>query len=452
MSEKIKFSATAEPASEVTLLGDFTNWDERPIKMTEVSPGIYEVYVKFKKYDTYKYKYRVNGKWKEVMNDLGSPAEGTALGSYNSYNYFFCYPLRKTNSFSNAQEYEHCKKNNTRVHKEYLKLLISCIKDRDMRPWNKKRSNDNHCNIYLEGVDLSGNVFIEADLSRIQFSHANLSNCSFKGCYFNHSRMNNSNLEHSKFLGTDIDFILGKNSCSFQDAILNGSNMRHTNFTKANLRGAQLCYVVIEDCNFHNAYLEGADFSFSVVDGSTLIDTVNIDKNTLFASVGLSSARVKIGLSETLKGNIRRTLWHEKYRQGNFFKRVSRNLFIRPFWWISDYGCSSQRILSIFMSLVFLFSVFYLLNPEIISGLMLDGEPYFVTVIRALSFSTVTMITLGLGNLNAHSGSFVGYTAVGMQIVIGYMILAALVSRIAILFDSDGPRIAHKKTYKKLYP
>jgi hypothetical protein len=34
-----------------------------------------------------------------------------------------------------------------------------------------------------------------------------------------------------------------------------------------------------------------------------------------------------------------------------------------------------------------------------------------------------------------------------MQIIAGYVILAALVSRIAIMFDSEGPDVEHKPLF-----
>lgn len=55
-------------------------------------------------------------------------------------------------------------------------------------------------------------------------------------------------------------------------------------------------------------------------------------------------------------------------------------------------------------------------------------------VLRAGYFSVVTMTTLGFGDIHAHPMSPVGHLLVMLQVLIGYVLLGALITRLAILF------------------
>jgi len=88
MSVKITFQVRTRPeAREAELLGDFTNWQEKPIAMKKVMNGLFEAVVKFRQPDSHKYKFRVDGEWKEEMSD-GSPANGTVPNPFGTHNYY----------------------------------------------------------------------------------------------------------------------------------------------------------------------------------------------------------------------------------------------------------------------------------------------------------------------------------------------------------------------------
>jgi hypothetical protein len=59
-------------------------------------------------------------------------------------------------------------------------------------------------------------------------------------------------------------------------------------------------------------------------------------------------------------------------------------------------------------------------------------------VVRALYFSVVTMTTLGFGDLHAAPQSIAGHGLLTFQVLLGYVILGALVTRFSILFQSLG--------------
>lgn len=88
MGVKITFQVkTPLLSKKAELLGDFTNWQERPVKMKKVMDGLFEVKVRFKNPNTYQYKFRIDNEWKEDLND-GSPSNGTVPNPFGSRNYF----------------------------------------------------------------------------------------------------------------------------------------------------------------------------------------------------------------------------------------------------------------------------------------------------------------------------------------------------------------------------
>jgi len=58
---------------------------------------------------------------------------------------------------------------------------------------------------------------------------------------------------------------------------------------------------------------------------------------------------------------------------------------------------------------------------------------------HALYFSVVTMTTLGFGDIAANPDSWVGQVLLMVQVIFGYVLLGALVTRLAILFTTGGP-------------
>ena len=70
---------------------------------------------------------------------------------------------------------------------------------------------------------------------------------------------------------------------------------------------------------------------------------------------------------------------------------------------------------------------------------------------RALYFSVVTMTTLGFGDIAANPDSWAGQTLLMLQVILGYVLLGALVTRFAVLFTAGGPagRFAGEKEEKR---
>ena len=59
--------------------------------------------------------------------------------------------------------------------------------------------------------------------------------------------------------------------------------------------------------------------------------------------------------------------------------------------------------------------------------------------VRAVYFSIVTMTTLGFGDMYANKGSIAGHVILAVQVILGYVLLGALITRFSVLFTAGGP-------------
>ncbi|MBA7654620.1 hypothetical protein ES703_62502 [subsurface metagenome] len=124
---------------------------------------------------------------------------------------------------------------------------------------------------------------------------------------------------------------------------------------------------------------------------------------------------------------------------------------VRTFWAMSDYGRSTLRVVGVFFLLAFLFAAVYMnwgywAPPGIVSNLVVLPEAeeavwhYFGrSLIRPVYFSVVTMTTLGFGDMYANKGSIAGHVLLILQVILGYVLLGALITRFAVLFTAGGP-------------
>jgi hypothetical protein len=145
---------------------------------------------------------------------------------------------------------------------------------------------------------------------------------------------------------------------------------------------------------------------------------------------------------QLLEYNERRKNWWEWCRKHTRLKWV-----VRPFWWLSDYGVSTGRIVGVFFALALVFAAIYylgaiLMPPGVVSSLLEGKEgviPGWLVPVRAVYFSVVTMTTLGFGDMHANCQSFWGHVLLTLQVLLGYVLLGALVTRFAVLFTAGGP-------------
>ena len=137
-------------------------------------------------------------------------------------------------------------------------------------------------------------------------------------------------------------------------------------------------------------------------------------------------------------------MWEKKYQGMPIVKRWA----IQAFWWTSDYGNSTQRILACITGFAFLFAMIYsssiLLDDYIVSPefpfvelpTKLVGASIFMRMYSCLYFSCVTMTTLGFGDIHANPLSVTGQALVMLEVLIGYILLGSLITRLSVSFTS----------------
>ncbi len=300
---------------------------------------------------------------------------------------------------------------------EQYDMLKRCSAKKDMTEWNQWREEHPDEEIYLEGANLSNRdlrgVWLHEDPVN-RFGKVYL-----RGAVFRYSQLENAKFWRAHLEGADF---------------YRASGTKGANFTLAHLEGA--------DFSFSN--LKGAQFPLAAVDSRTLFFSSEIDKSTWFNGVGLSSVRIDPGTKQRLEYNIRRQNWEAWYRGHRFLKWP-----VRWFWSLSDYGLTTLRIIFWFFGLALAFAAIYgywaySSPPGIVSDLMVEPHlpawHYFaLLLVRPFYFSVVTMTTLGFGDMHADPQSVWGHILLTIQVILGYLLLGALITRFAVLFTAGGP-------------
>ncbi|MGR3277084.1 pentapeptide repeat-containing protein [Acaryochloris marina NIES-2412] len=333
----------------------------------------------------------------------------------------------------------------------------------------------------LIGTKLSGAALVLADLSNAEvigadLSGANLFRADLKDTNFNGADLSGANFREANMVGIELY------CANLKGAYLIDTKLSSANLFLANLSGADLT----------GANIESTILDYAIVDGETLIVRCKINDSTYAHGVGLDSARVEESLKTKLKKNIRKKYWVERYphyfdrrsipKYIRFVPRYLRLLLtpkrwssvlkvlwsciVREFWMSSDYGSSTKQILKTFGCWSLFFSVAYLITspapdvafwPTPLDNPFLDNFGtanifeqnicsnfpgsivcYFQLWFRSLYFSVVTMTTLGFGDIHAHPLSVPGQALVMLQVLIGYVLLGVLITRLSILFQDVG--------------
>ncbi|MBP8785343.1 MAG: pentapeptide repeat-containing protein [Synergistaceae bacterium] len=364
---------------------------------------------------------------------------------------------------------------------QQYEMLLRCSEKKDMTEWNEWRNNNSEEKIWLEGAN-----FIGAHLERANLGGANLKCACFIGAFLNGVNFGLANLTNSNFLSAHLEgagFGLAHLECAnfhsahleravFFKVYLYGAYFKvafleDATFMEADLTGANFVFAHLEGTKFSEVYLDGADFSYAIVNGKTFIVSCTIDDKTNFTGVGLSSVRVGPRIKCRLENNIRRMQWEKWYAENsiknrydvkiskaypNIFKWLDR-LYLCPvkgFWWVSDYGSNTSRILKMFLRMVCVFMILYgmidYFEPRILEQIQpIQLHTAGLWMLQLLCFATATMVTLGFGGVNVAVIpdspwlSALALIAVTLNLLTGYFLLAVLVTRLGILFQSQGP-------------
>jgi len=352
-------------------------------------------------------------------------------------------------------------KEGRRFSQEQYDMLKRCSDKKDMTEWNEWRKNNPKIEIFLEGrhfskAYLEGAYLYLANLKGTSFYEANLKNADLRFADLEDVDLFKAHLENTKLAKTIL-----------KNASLSNANLQGVQIWSANLENACLSSAHLENTNFSYAYLkgacldesnlEGASFQQAFVDGMTSIWNCKVDRDTHFIGVALNSVCIDPRTKQLLEYNIRRKNWEDWYNGQHW----SLRWLVRKFWEISDHGISTKRIIKTFFEWALVFALFYYAwgfidyylvgikdYPGIVSDLFVledrqEAVSCWLVPFRAVYFSIVTMTTLGFGDMYANAHSFFrglfGHVLLALQVILGYVLLGALVTRFAVLFTAGGP-------------
>ena len=302
-------------------------------------------------------------------------------------------------------------------------------------------------NANLQGAYLVDANFKGAALGNANLQGAYLGNAKLRGADFKEARLQGARLEGAKLQGAKLPraYLQGANlwDAKLQRAVLWEANLQEADLREAKLQGADLGRADIRNADISGACLESAHLGYAHVDGGTLFCRCSINSKTDFIGVGLASARLEPGLRQELEYNIRRRRWEAWYKDHPFWRWP-----VRVFWAFSDYGRSGLWIIAWFVMLALVFAYIYYAwgvydyyafgnqeAPGVVAGLFPKGgeeaKPVLILV-RAVYFSVVTMTTLGFGDIYANPGSYCGHILLMIQVLLGYVLLGALITKLAI--------------------
>ena len=272
--------------------------------------------------------------------------------------------------------------------------------------------------------------FIEAHLEGANFSGAHLDGATFLIAHLEGINCRDAHFKGTYFSGSYLE------RADFSNAHLEGAD-----FTKVYLWGANLWDAHIEGASFFDAhlegtmlwgaYLEGAIFYFAIVNGETLFTNNTIDAKTNFTGTSLSTARIDPELRTQLERNIREIRWEKWYKKNKMLEIPAK-----VFWKISDYGSSTRSIMFTFLVSNFVFMMFYLALRDaglLEESILSPGNDLL------LAYMQTTLVPFGILGIDLTTLSLFPVFIIFIQVIFGYTILAALVTRMAIMFQNLSP-------------
>jgi uncharacterized protein YjbI with pentapeptide repeats len=299
-------------------------------------------------------------------------------------------------------------------HKElYDKLsfeyLIECAKNERIDEWNQDYE------AYLRSE--WERIFPGVKCDSINIGKLLNHDSKFQRPSYNKKDFNNAILEGAKFNNVHLE------GAEFLFAHLEGAKFSDSHLEKACFGNAHL-----ERADFKSAHLEGTQFILAVVNGETLFSKNTIDDKTDFTGTSLSSARILPKVRTKLEKNIRKLRWEEWYKYNKQWEIPAK-----IFWKFSDYGSSTRAILFTFLVSNVIFMMFYLAlrDADLLNGSILSSGNDLI-----LAYMQTTLVPFGILGIDLTTLSFFPVFVIFLQVIFGYTILAALVTRMAIMFQS----------------
>jgi len=330
----------------------------------------------------------------------------------------------------------------------------------------------------LKGKYLKGAVLYEAHLEKAELEEANLEEAFLYKAHLKEAKLKkinakNANLKEAKAERANLERA-NLERANLEGAKLSRSDLKGCDFVLANLQGANLSGADLREARLDQTDLRGADFIAAVVnEGTSLYDIKDseaekckIDDKTQFAGVPLGSMRIKPSIRTKLEKNIRKRYWkiwydeHLSQKDRFQFPRwsfdsetstrvfqslwrfshkyvahpfwwLSYNCVVRPFLWLSDYGTSTYKCILAFVALYLIAFFSYL---SLTWNTIIASEDFQIAVEKLATETVLAMFGVGRPIL---PDAWVFLLAV--QVICGYFLLAVIVSRFAIMFQSLSP-------------
>ena len=323
----------------------------------------------------------------------------------------------------------HCGYQRSFDQKQY-DMLMRCSEARDISEWNRWRNDHSLEIVRLESASLRSAKLQRASLSLANLQRADLSFANLQGTKLRRARLQGANLGGAQLQGTKL------RRAQLQGANLWRANLQGANLLETNLQGANLLEANLQGTDLDQADLTDAVAWLAEVDGNTLVTRCRVDDRTDFTGVGVGSACMDPSIRARLEYNIRRLGWRRWYRE-NWLRQWILQWPVRLFWSLSDYGRSSVHIILWFIVLCGMFGLTYCHFPDLLQDS--DGDLTSLVprmrLLRSTYFSVVTMTTLGFGDIRANPKSPVGHIVLSIHVLLGYVLLGALITRFAMMFQ-----------------
>lgn len=328
-----------------------------------------------------------------------------------------------------------------RLSQEQYDMLKRCSDKKDMTEWNEWREKHAEKDVFLAGAN-----FARFHMHGANFGRGVVEINGIEIAYTGEVHMDKADFRSARVQATRFW------RASMREVVFWSANARGADFSMANLEGAKLDIAHFERCRFTDAslsraslsgsWLDGANFTqadltestarASTVSGESIFWECRVDRETDFQGTSLANCRIDRATRQLLEYNIRRKNWKQWYKGQRFLHWP-----VQLFWLASDYGLSTGRVLVSFGVLAFAFALVYWLWPGCV---MVYGKVGDIRgFVHALYFSVVTMTTLGFGDIAANPDSTCGQLLLMFQVILGYVLLGALVTRFAVLFTAGGP-------------
>ncbi len=350
-----------------------------------------------------------------------------------------------------------------------FEYLIECAENDRVEEWNREymaylkseleRLFPQDKEYYLMNIEKlydNRSGFVQPDFSGKDFIKVSLDGVNLSGAHLDGVNLSGAHLDEAKFYGSSL------NGANFTMAHLEGATFQHASLERAQFIGSHL-----DGAIFLGAHLEKAGFYFAILSGETQFTENTIDMQTTFIGASLSSARIDPDIRTQLERNIRQTFWEKWYAKPKLYPDLGKikntlivkfshntspekkdwetkpcwvdriiNAFVRLFWLISNYGSSTKRIIAVFFgwNLIWAF-IYFCLLPYVpgTSTTVLNVSNFGAAILQTnlMMFSITDLATEGLDILPM--------LCVTIHIVIGYFILAALITRLGIMFQNLSP-------------